>query len=100
MIQHKNKTYVKKGKGTTKVHSKNVEELIKLYEQNLPNHKLLNNLSINSQELWNTFYNTQYIKQRKNHRLFHKFIPKYLKNCKGLQKEFSALNPCKKLTDF
>lgn len=100
LIEHCGKTYVKKEGESLKVSRETAEEALKRYEKALPDNDALKELAKEGQDLWSTFYDSQYIKERKNTRLFHRYIPKYLKDVKTLNKEFSALNPCRKLTDF
>lgn len=94
------KTYVRKKGSPLKVYNKSVNEVLKEYEAVLEDFELLKDLDGSVEELWNVFYDSQYIKQRKNHRLFHHWIPKYLKNVKGLRKEFDSLRSCERITNF
>ena len=100
MLEHKGRTYVLKNGLRLKVYDEPVDVVLKMYEEKLPDISLLEGLCGDGQELWETFYDSQYIKSRKNHKLFHHWIPKKLKGIKGLKKEFESLNPCKKLTDY
>ena len=99
MVESKGVTYIKKD-GRLVAIKKTVDEVVNDYEKVLPEMKFLKGLDISSEELWNTFYDTQYIKERKNHKLFYHFIPKYLKNASGLKKEFDSLLENNKITSF
>ena len=98
MVEHEGKTFVKKNR-FFKIYDEPVNVVLKKYESKLKR-DVLKDFAGDVGDLWSSFYDSQYIKKRKNHRQFHHFIPKYLKNIKGLKKEFSSLNPCKKITDF
>ena len=100
MIEHEKKTYVKKFNQTIKIYEQSVEQVLKKYELKMENIDYLCDLDKDAKELWNTFYDSQNIKERKNHRLFHHFIPKKLKNSGFLDKEFASLESSQKLTKF
>ncbi|VVB74176.1 Uncharacterised protein [Candidatus Tiddalikarchaeum anstoanum] len=100
MIEHLGRTYLTRKGEPLSVYNDKVENVIRKYESLLPDNDLAKSLEVDNSELWNTFYDSQYVKERKNTRLFHKYIPKYLRSVKTLDKEFESLNPCKKLKDF
>jgi hypothetical protein len=97
MLEHKNKTYVLKNNENLKVYSEKVENILKKYNSFLPDSF---ELSEDSKEVWSTFYDSQYIKQRRNVKLFHHFIPKKLKNLGILNKEFESIKKNKKLNEL
>lgn len=100
MIEKDGITYVKKSEGRTMIYDERIQNVLKRYESRMKDNPLLKDLLENTESLWEDFYDSQYIKERKNHKLFHHFIPKYLKNIKALKKEFESLNPSKKITDY
>lgn len=100
MLEYKSTTYVKKKGSNLARLNKPVEKVVEDYEKVLDEKPYLEGLNVNSDDLWGEFYDSQYIKQRKNHKLFHHYIPKYLKNIKGLKKEFDSLNESDKITSF
>jgi hypothetical protein len=100
MLGCRGKTFVKKKGKHLAVFNKPVKEVVKLYETELKEVPLLKDLTGDCEKLWSEFYDSQYIKQRKNHRLFHHWIPKSLKKVKGLKKEFNALRSCERITKF
>ena len=94
MIEHKGKTFVLKLGEGLKIFDDKLEVVLKIYNQRLPE---LFDLSCNIDELWSNFYDSQYIKQRKNTKLFHHFIPKKLEKLNVLVKEFESVNENKRL---
>ncbi len=100
MLEYKNKTFVKKKEGNLVCIDKPIIDVVKDFEAVLSEKPYLEGLTTDSTDLWSKFYDSQYIKQRKNHKLFHHFIPKYLRGVKGLRKEFESLNPTCKITSF
>ena len=97
MIEHNEKTFVLKKGEKLKIFNKKINEVLKDYESFLP--EKFEDLSC-SDELWSSFYESQYIKPRKNIRLFHHFIPKKLEKLGVLKKEFETAKGNKKITDL
>ena len=100
MLEKDGRTFVKQKNKNLIIINKKIKQVVKDYEKILPELEFLKGLEGEGQEIWNNFYDSQYIKQRKNHKLFHHFIPKYLKNVKGLNKEFNSLLENTKITSF
>lgn len=97
MLEYKGKTYVQKNNENLKIFNDKIEKVLKNYESFLPDSFDFSKDSIND---WDIFYDSQYIKQRKNTKLFHHFIPKKLKHLGILTKEFSSIDGNKKLTEI
>lgn len=97
MIEHKGKTYVLKHDEQLKVHNEKLGIVLKKYESFLPDSF---DFSLDSKSAWSAFYDSQYIKQRRNVKLFNHFIPKKLKQLGILSKEFESINTSKKLNSF
>ncbi|MFA5303364.1 MAG: DUF4130 domain-containing protein [Candidatus Nanoarchaeia archaeon] len=97
MLEHKGKTYVLKHDKQLKVHNEKLGIVLKNYEFNLPDSF---DFSLDSKTAWSIFYDSQYIKQRRNVKLFHHFIPKKLKQLGVLSKEFESINNNKKLNEL
>jgi len=97
MLEHKGKTHVLKFGEEKKVFYKKIEKVLKDYELSLPDSF---EFSTNSEKEWSLFYDSQYIRQRKNTKLFHHFIPKKLEKLGILGKEFERAKGNKKITDL
>lgn len=97
MLEHKGKTYIMKHSDRLKIIDKSIENAIDEYESSLKN---AFDFSGDFEKIWGNFYDSQYIKERKNKKLFHKFIPKRLQKLGILQKEFDGLNKNKKLNEM
>lgn len=100
MLEFNGKTFVKKKNTPLITYNKKVKEVVEIYEKRLKDISFLEGLEDDAFKLWSEFYDSQYIKQRKNHKLFHQWVPKYLKKVKGLQKEFDSVRGCMKITKF
>ena len=61
-----------------------LEKVLTRLEEVLPENPLLKDFNIFEQDLWETFYYSQYIKERKNKRYFLRGVPKRFQDVKDV----------------
>ena len=85
--------------------NKPLANVVSSIEEGLIENKILSdisdyNMGANGEDLWNTFYETQYIKERRNKRYFHKSMPRKILRNTGLGMELRGSIGTRKLKDF
>lgn len=96
-IEDKGNTYVIDTNGVIKRYALDVEETVKVLELKLPCDDLLKDLDF-SEELWEPYYDTQYISERRNIKLMKKNMP--LKYRMENAVETRMAKRCKDLNEF
>ncbi|MBT3406861.1 DUF4130 domain-containing protein [Candidatus Woesearchaeota archaeon] len=96
-IQYKDKTYVINTKGQMQIVKANMNDTIKQLERKLPLNDLLSDLDM-EESLWEDYYNSQYIKERRNVKLMNQMMPLKYRDQDHI--ESTVVKRCQKLTDF
>jgi len=91
-------TFVKDYNSKLFVSKLSMEETIRKLEPQLEINPMLDEMEDFDENIWHSFYTSQYIKERKNLRLFHKHIPK--KMLKNMEYENKLINKNEQLTSF
>jgi probable DNA metabolism protein len=76
------------------------EQLLKKIKQSNNKDKILSELKPFSKEIWNKFYEGQYIKERKNSKYFFQNMPKKMQNNYEMNYEKKLFSESKTLIDF
>jgi len=85
IVKIKNKTQDNKNKD--KKTNKEIEEVVANLERELPVNPLLRDLSDFDDNIYRTFYDSQYIPERRNHTYFFRMMPKKYLNSVGMEFE-------------
>lgn len=97
IIESNNKSYTADKTGVVKVTKETCKEVVNRLESTLPEHELLSELEF-EEEIWETYYDSQFIKERRNMKLMQKMMP--LKHRDSGMIETNISKRSKKLTDF
>jgi probable DNA metabolism protein len=109
LIESKKKElcYVSKPGQKYTIIKKTLSETLVSIELDIPDNKIAhelvnNNSDINSddEDIWRTFYETQYIKERRNKRYFHKSMPRKILKGAGLATELRMSVGSKELNEY
>jgi probable DNA metabolism protein len=103
-IEDKNKTHIISPNKQIKIYNKNLKDTIELLKKELPIQKITMELTNKESELdeslWETYYDSQFIKERKNHKLMNSLMPKKYRFNKELSSESIISKRCKRLDEF
>ncbi len=78
----------------------NLDDILKKLEETLPVVESLEEFEVFDERMWETFYKSQNMKERKNMRLFLRNIPKRFHDQEGLATESYIIKHSKRITDF
>lgn len=103
-IEDKQKTYVITPKNEIKQYPLAIKETIAILEKELPIQNLTNDITDNEtsfdETLWEKYYDSQYISERKNLKLMQSLMPKKYRFGKESSAESIIAKRCKKITEF
>lgn len=84
------------------IHKKTcLKDALSEYEKKYPKNELATDLiSFDDGEIWEKYYDSQYLKTRDNKKYFLRSIPKKLHGNSGLKTEVNRFSKSKRITDF
>lgn len=97
IIENKNKCFCVNNKGEINIISKPLSKVINNLEEELPDNNLLIDLDF-EENIWETYYDSQFIKERRNLKLMQKMMPKKYRD-KGMAETNISLRT-RKLNEF
>ncbi|MCK5283240.1 MAG: DUF4130 domain-containing protein [Nanoarchaeota archaeon] len=101
MIESSRGTFVISKDEKLAIYKDKIDELLPKFEKLLPENDLLKGLEdFNDDEYWEKYYDSQFIKERKNKRYFLKNIPKKFHDWQGLKLEKNRFEKNRNLSDF
>ncbi|MBD3164524.1 DUF4130 domain-containing protein [Candidatus Woesearchaeota archaeon] len=101
MIESFRGTFVVSKEKPLTVYREKIEELLPMLEKSLPEDAILKKLEeFNDEDYWENYYDSQFIKTRKNRKYFLHNIPKKFHNWDGLRLEKERFSGNRKLKDY
>lgn len=100
VLESRRGTFIISKDSRMKIVKKNLKDIIQSLERTLPEHPLLNNLREFDEQSWENLYDSNFIAQRKNTKLFLKNIPKKYHSLESLALERSKFMKCRSLNEF
>ena len=101
MIESSRGTFVISKDSPLKTYKESIKTLLPSFERNLPENPLLKDLEdFNDESYWEKYYNSQFIKSRKNKRYFLHNIPKKFHNWESLKHEKKRFCGNRELSEF
>jgi len=101
MIESSRGTFVVSKDKELKIYEESIDELLPRFEKELPKNEILCELGeFNEDVFWERYYDSQFIKERKNRRYFLKNIPKKFLRWGSLGLEKDRFEKNKRLSEF
>lgn len=100
IIQSKRGTFVGTREEGYIITSQEIEELLPILESELPINPLLKDIDNFDENIWNKYYESQYIDERRNLKLFFKTLPRRFQSGHGLEEERSFYLNTRSLEEY
>jgi hypothetical protein len=101
MIESQRGTYIISPDKELTIYKENIDSLLPKFEKTMPENSILADLEeFNEDEFWEKYYDSQFIKERKNRRYFLHNIPKKFHNWESLALEKRRFEKNKSLNEF